>query len=153
MARQHEFIQLLEDDKTTLDKFIRTGKHGSRSLTRARTLMMNHNGVSLSAIALHLGISYASASTTRSRYKAEGLAFALTDKPRSGAPPKINAKLEAQVTAIVCSDAPEGRVRWTLELLQDEILQLNYVESISKESVRTILKKVNSSLGKPNNGV
>lgn len=153
MARQHEYLELPADDLSAIETFLTTGVHSSRSLIRARVLLMNHQGHSLSNIATELGICYVRATTIRSRYKSGGLAYALSEKPRSGAPPKINAQLEAHVTSVVCSEAPEGRVRWTIELLKDEIVQLNFVESISKESVRTILKKVNSNLGKRNNGV
>lgn len=153
MARKSEFIVLTPDDLSALDTFVRTGTHSSRSLIRARVLLLNHQRETLDSVSKLLGISYATASTIRARYKKAGLNAALSEKPRSGAPPKITATLEAHVTAVVCSEAPEGRVRWTLELLRDEIVQLNYVESISKESVRTILKKVNSNLGSLNNGV
>ena len=91
-----------------------------------------------------------------SRYKSQGLTAALYDAPRSGAPVKITPKVEAHVTALVCSEQPEGQVRWTLELLHDNFIQLNeteqLVDNLSKESIRTILKKVNLNLGKLNNG-
>jgi putative transposase len=153
MARQSEYLVLPALDLSALETFTRTGSHSSRSLIRAQVLLLNHQGYKLSDIATLLGISYATASTTRARYKREGLNNALSEKVRSGAPRKITAELEAHITAVVCTDAPEGRVCWTLELLRDEIVQLNYVESISKESVRTVLKKVNSNLGERNNGV
>jgi putative transposase len=88
-----------------------------------------------------------------SDYRKGGLLNALNDKARSGAPRKITANLEAHVTAISCTDSPEGTVRWTLSLLRDEVIRLNYVDTISDESIRTILKKANLNLGYKSTGV
>ena len=110
----------------------------------------------MSDIAILLGLNYVAITGIVNRYKSEGLKAALYDKPRSGAPKKITPKVEARVTALVCSEQPEGQVRWTLELLEDKFIQLNevdpIVESLSKESIRTILKKVNLNPGRPKNG-
>lgn len=78
----------------------------------------------------------------KTRYLQEGLESTLEDKPRSGKPPRITAKEKAQITALACSDAPAGYSRWTLRLLADKAVELNYVEGgVSHNGVGNILKK------------
>jgi len=76
-----------------------------------------------------------------------GLAEALTERPRSGQPPKVTPALEAKITSLACSETPAGAARWTLSLLNDTLVSLEYVDTISNESIRQVLKKVNSSPG------
>jgi putative transposase len=156
MSRPHTFIQLNETDEQTVRDLLKSGKHLSREYNRGQILLLNHEGRKLSEIANFLGLNYVSVTGIVNRYKTLGLQSALYDAPRSGAPRKITAKVEAHVTALVCSDQPEGQVRWTLALLHDNFIQLNQteqlVDDLSKESIRTILKKVNLNLGKPKNG-
>jgi putative transposase len=153
MGRKATYIELTEQVRQEATDFVKTGSHNSREIQRAQVLLLNDKGNDIKTIMDLLDLSRPSVSTVLSRYRKAGLLSALKDKPRIGAPVKITAQLEAHVTALVCSDAPKGRCKWTLELLHDKVIQLNYVESISDESIRTILKKVNLSLGRPNNGV
>ncbi|MDP2676658.1 MAG: helix-turn-helix domain-containing protein [bacterium] len=84
----------------------------------------------------------------RKRYLEEGMESAISEKPRSGQPEKYNMAVETELTAIACSDAPEGRKRWTLELLAKHLRDsVNGCETINRETVRLILKKTNVSLG------
>ena len=78
----------------------------------------------------------------------------ITDAPKSGRHKKLDGKQEAFLVALACSDAPEGRESWTLQLLADKLVELQVLEEpISYETVRVTLKKTNSSLGKKSNGV
>ncbi len=63
------------------------------------------------------------------------------NKPRSGAPPKLDGKREAMIVALACSDAPEGQARWTAKLLAGRAVELEVVESVSESTVRRVLKK------------
>src|SRR5262249_42612196 len=74
-----------------------------------------------------------------------GLAQALHDKRRSGAPSKIDGRVEASLTMLACSAPPEGYGRWTLQLLADKLVELQVIDAISLESVRTALKKTSVS--------
>jgi transposase len=156
MSRPHSFIKLKEEEEQAIKDLLTSGKHLSRELNRGRILLLNHEGKKLSEISEFLGLNYVGVTGVVNRYKSQGLKAALYDAPRSGAPVKITPKVEAHVTALVCSEQPEGQVRWTLELLHDNFIQLNeteqLVDNLSKESIRTILKKVNLNLGKLNNG-
>ena len=74
------------------------------------------------------------------------MATALEERPRSGQPTKITTKLEAHVTHIACSEAPAGMARWTLALLTERVIELNYVAAISDEIIRKVLKKSTQTL-------
>jgi transposase len=88
-----------------------------------------------------LTVSKATVYNIRRRYCTEGLQAALNDKPRPGAPKKLDGRGEARFTAIACSDPPLGRQRWTLRLLADKLVELELVDGISPATVRTLLKK------------
>ncbi len=78
----------------------------------------------------------------------------MTDKPKPGREKKLDGKQEAFLVALACSDAPDGRESWTMQLLADRIVELNVVdEPISDETVRRTLKKMNCNPGAKNNGV
>ena len=81
----------------------------------------------------------------RRRYVEEGLESALNEKPRSGRSPVISGEERAKITALACTEAPEGFGQWSLRLLADKAVELNFVESISHESVGVILKKTMSN--------
>jgi hypothetical protein len=81
------------------------------------------------------------------------LESAINEKPRSGAPPKIDGTIETQVTLLACSEPPEGRSTWTLQLLADKLVELEAIDSISTMSIQRILKKAKPSHGKRFDGV
>ena len=83
----------------------------------------------------------------RKKYAESGLENALYDKPRPGAIPKITGEIEAQLTMLACSAPPEGKARWTLQMLADKLVELKLVDSISDVAVMKRLKKMNLSLG------
>jgi transposase len=83
----------------------------------------------------------------RKKFVEGGLENALYDQPRPGALPKITGEIEAQLTMLACSAPPEGKVRWTLQMLADKLVELKLVDSISDVAVMHRLKKMNLSLG------
>lgn len=85
--------------------------------------------------------SYTTVTHIFQRYCTQGLEAAISEKPRSGAPRKLNGRSEAKVTAVACSTPPEGRARWTLQLLADRLVELGFIESISHTQVGRILEK------------
>lgn len=82
------------------------------------------------------------------QYVLEGLKAALQEKPQPGAVPKITGEVEARLVTLACSEPPDGRQRWTLRLLAEQIVALGYVDSISNVAVYNKLKKTNLSPGK-----
>ncbi len=142
MSKKTIFIvNLTEEDRDYLNKFISRGKASARSLTRARILLMADEGYSNKDIAEILGTTIPRVYRTRKRYYQEGLDSAINEKSRSGAPPKIDGIVEAQATLLACSDPPEGRSTWTLQLIADRLVELKMIDSISAMSVHRILKK------------
>jgi len=117
------------------------GKHSVRSLKRVQVLLALQEGNTPSSAAQLVGVSPAMIYNIRNRYLAEGLTVALSEKPRSGQPSKFNKAAQAHLTALACSEAPEGRSRWTLRLLADRLVELRLVESVSYKTVGEQLKK------------
>jgi len=134
-------VTLKDGDEAELQQYLRKGVASARSLTRARILLMTNKGLPDEEITKTLQVSRSTICRIRKRYCTEGLEFAIYEKPRCGAPQKIDGRVEAQLTLLACSDPPEGRSRWTLELLADELVKLSTVESISAMSVHRVLKK------------
>jgi hypothetical protein len=144
-------------DRKQLQALVHKGVHKARVINRARILLMADERVkegckSDEEISKALGISLRMVAATREKYFRFGMRQALGEKPRSGHPPKLSGKGEALLTTIACSDAPEGRTRWTLRLLADKLVELREVDSIAYETVRRVLKKTTSSRGRKSSG-
>jgi putative transposase len=140
-------VGLNEEERKELIRYLRRGKSSARSLTRARILLLADEGRDDEEIAEALKVSKSTASRIRKRYFEGGLESALHEKARSGAPSKIDSRIEAKLTLIACSEPPEGRSKWTVRLLADKLVEMEVVESISHMSVQRLLKKMKLSLG------
>lgn len=141
-------VNLTADETQQLSAFVGKGKRSARSITRARILLMANEGKTDQAIVASLGVSVGTVERTRRKWSEGGLATALHDKPRPGRRPKVDGKQEAFLVALACSDAPEGRDEWSMQLLADKLVQLGVVEQpISDETVRLRLKKMTLSRG------
>jgi putative transposase len=145
MARKARPIILSDSELRSLTTLLRRGASSARTQTRARVLDLLHRRQHPHSIAETLGVSSATVFNIKRRYQQEGLEAALFDKPRSGKPPTIDGAQRAKITALACSPAPEGYARWTLRLLADRAVQLGFLESISHNAVKEILKKTDSS--------
>jgi putative transposase len=153
MGRKASINNLEAKDLDQVQAILSSGKHSVWVIHRARVLQMNHEGQSLKAISEQLKINYVVVTGVIRDYKSGGLAYALYDLPRSGAPVKITEAVEANISAIACSEAPDGQISWTVEMIRDELVRLKVVEKFSIGSTHTVLKKVNSSRGNINSGV
>lgn len=141
MARQTESIQLSKEERRSLKTLFSGGSGSNRQQNRARILDLLARKTKASEIAALLGCSPTTVYNVKHRYQSEGLESALTEKSRSGKPPRITGEEKARVTALACSDAPAGYARWTLRLLADKAVELGLCDSISHNHVREILKK------------
>ena len=119
---------------------------------RALLLLRTDRGLSDWLIAKGLAINPITVARVRKRYCEEGLKSALVERPRPGQKRKLSGRAKAHVVAIACSDPPEGHTYWTLKLLADKVVQMEFAESISPETVRQILKKTNSNRGRRKSG-
>lgn len=141
MPKPSPIIQLSDEEYLQLRQYVRVGKKSSRAITRARVLLMSDERVPDEEICQQLDLARATVYRIRRKYQAGGLPQALPDKRRSGAPSKLDGRVEASLTMLACSAPPEGYGRWTLQLLADKLVELKVIEAISRESVRTALKK------------
>ncbi len=150
MARKSLSVQLIQDEYDFLTTYVAHGHKSARYINRARTLLLSHDGKEDQEIASILGISRATVYNVRKKYHQhtyDHIVEVLHDKQRQGRPMVFDSTVEANVTMIACSKAPNGAARWTLHLIADKLVQLNVVDSISHESVRSLLKKTNLNLG------
>ena len=131
-------------DVSFLMDFVRKGHKSARELTRARILLLANEQKRGIDIAKTLGVCRNTVLTIKKRYAEEGLQSALKDKPRPGQPRKYSEKQVAEVIALACTPCPDGRKRWTLTLLRDELRKKEGFETIGKESIRLILKESNT---------
>jgi putative transposase len=140
-------IKLTENEVEYLSAFVKKGRKRARELTRARVLLLVSQGRTEMEIKDMLGICRATVSNIKKRYREEGLQSALTDKPRPGQPKKYTERHEAEIIAQACTKSPDGRKRWSLTLLTEELRKKEGFETINRESIRLILKKAGLSLG------
>jgi transposase len=145
-------VDLTAEERETLTSLIQSGKAAVRQVTRARILLKADEGLTDEEIAEEVATSPDTVERTRQRFVEENLA-ALTERPRTGAPPRLTGKAEAHLIAVTCSSAPAGRDRWTLRLLAAEAVALGLADTLSYETVRQRLKKTNSNPGSTNSGV
>ena len=146
-------IKLTESERTSLNEVSRRGKPSVRTVKRALALLKADEGLRDREIADVPLINAATVARVRKRYVEEGLEAAINVRPRPGRERKLDGKQEAHLIAFACSAAPEGHARWTLQLLAGKVVELEFSESISLETVRQMLKKTNSSLGRRKSGV
>lgn len=147
MAKHRTSLILSSDEHTFLLNFTRKGLHSARELKRAMILLDSTDPtLDNPTIAHRHGVSGATVENVQRRYRQEGLARALQEAARSGQPKKITPREEAYITAIACSQPPLGQARWTMQMIADRVVELRYLEAISAESVRLVLKKHTQTL-------
>ena len=151
MGRQQKHpVKLTNEEREYLRTLTRTGKQSARVMTRAQILLWSDEGKQDKEIINLLNCAPMTVAATRERWVKEKR---LEDLPRAGLKPMLDAKEESLLVALACSDAPEGRSEWTMQLLADKLVELKVVERISDETVRRVLKKTNLNLGKKSSGV
>jgi len=147
-------VDLSTTERQSLFKLTTTGKHAAYKRNHAHILLLAdinqaEGGWVDRQISKALGISISTIERVRQRFVEEGIDAALSYRQGRGRKQKrLDGDSEAHLIAIACSEAPQGRERWTLRMLADQMVELNYVESLSHETVRQTLKKMKSNLGK-----
>lgn len=143
MKKQH--VHLSEEDRKRLQFLTNQGELKARVYKRATALLELDRGKTFTSVAETVGTTHQTVSTWATKYKVEGLEC-LFDKPRSGRPIKFDGTQRAKITALACSEPPEGYGQWNLRLLAEKVVELEYCTSISHTQVSDILKKTNLSL-------
>ena len=139
-------VRLKPKEQELLKQIICKGSGKARKITRCRILLLADEGKTDLQIMESLDVARNTVKTVRSRYLIGGLETAVNEQSRPGAPIKFSGRQKAKITAIACSDPPEGRNRWTLRLIADRIVELDMASSISHQTVKRVLKKTNLSL-------
>ena len=152
-------VRLSEAERTELSKLVKTGKVAAYKRLHAQILLHAdvegaHEGWPDKKIAQACGVSTRTVERVRQCLVEQGLEAALNRAPPSGHKARrLDGQGEAYLVALMCGEPPEGRNRWTLQLLADRLVELKQVETISLECVRQTLKKTNLSPGRTKNGV
>jgi transposase len=140
MKKQH--VQLTQTDREHLENLIRKGQQTAKTYRRALGLLELDRGQTYTAVSQSLKVCIPTLSTWAALYKEKGLKV-LQDEHRAGHPIQIDEDQRAKITALACSQPPEGYARWSLRLLADKAVELGYFEHISHTEVADILKKTN----------
>jgi hypothetical protein len=145
-------VTLTAEEQVGLQQLVSTGKAAARKLTHARILLLaDTHGESLSdeEIVAALGTSFRTVARVRQCFVTQSLLAALDRKAQPSRPDKIKIRgdLEQKLIKVACSDPPQGRCHWTLQLLADELVVLGLIDAVSTETVRKALKKTTSSPG------
>ena len=133
-------VALTEDQRQALEDR-RRGALTLRQRNRVEVLLRADAGEADAEIAEGLGVSVNTVANVRKRFHSEGLDAALAERPRKGAPPKLDGKQEAAIIALACSPTEDGRARWSVRRLAERAVALEVVEEVSRETVRRLLKK------------
>lgn len=135
-------VDLSDEERNELRAMVRKGTIAARTLTRAHILLHAATGASDQAIADALHLGRATVERVRKRFVEGNLERALYDAKRPGAKRKLTGKQEALLVATACATPPEGRARWTMQLLADRLVELTELDALSDETVRRTLKKM-----------
>ena len=147
-------IYLTEEEQNYLHRIVKAGVHNAHVITRARVLLMldrtgKHDHVRYNRTAEYAGLSVQAVYNMRDEYLAKHDIESYLNLKKIETPPvapKMDGKLEAQIIALSCSEPPEGCSRWTVRLLAEKAVELNYVDGLSPMTVQRLLKKRNISL-------
>jgi putative transposase len=139
MPRKAVRITLKSKDRKQLRKLLSGGVQQVRVVLRATVLLQLGRGVRSPRIAEVVPLTEQAVRKIGHRYRVQGLQSALYDKPRPGAEPILDDSQKQRIIAMVCSDPPEGRARWTIRLIAEEAVKRGLAPRIGRETVRVLL--------------
>jgi transposase len=141
MRTKKYIVKLTDEQKEKLNNIIDKGIHSAREIKRAKVLLLAEQNKEDNEVAQVVGYTTQQVQNIRKRFFIEGFDSALKEKPRPGAPCKLDRRAEEIASAIACSNPPEGRSCWTMQMIADKLVELKYVSDITDETVRFRLKK------------
>jgi len=152
-------VTLTQEERQELESLTRPGKTESRKFIHARVLLLSDAGENgpawkVADVAEALGVTSRTIEHIKKLFVEEGIRAAIERKSREKPPREIkfDGAFEARLIALACSQAPEGRARWTVRLLADKAVELKFAPSVSHMAVQRILKKTNLNLTSKNIG-
>ena len=134
-------VELNQEERDQLNKMLSGGKHAARKLKRAQILLAADAEETDEVIAANVSVGGSTVYRTKRRFVLGNLEAALSEAPRPGAERKLSGKQEALLVATACAKPPDGRARWTLDLLAGEMVKLTEHEELSRETVRRRLQE------------
>ncbi len=140
-------VELTLQEMRFLKDFKQEEGRSLREINRANILLLLHKGKRSKEIEDFLDVGRNTVSRTKQKFLRQGIEAALEEESRPGQPKKYEQKHEAEIIALACSNAPEGRERWTLSLLEEAARKKKGMKTITRESIRLMLKKTSASLG------
>lgn len=145
-------ISLQTEERKQLEKIVRANKRSAREKTRARILLLSdtnreEGALKVEAIRAKLRVSPPTVVRVKKAFLERGVRSVVRKEQQHRKARVLDGEAEAFLIATVCSEAPQGRKRWTLELLKDKVIAAGYVDDIAKETLRQTLKKTNSNRG------
>ena len=151
MRKQHHIV-LTPEQRAEAQAVLARGTATALTHRRARILLEAEDRPGRRArsdreAAERCGVSARTVARVRERFATDGLAVALSGRPRPGSAPKLDAAQEARLVALACAAPPAGKARWTVRLLAERVVELEAMPPVSRELVRTTLKKTGSSPG------
>ena len=126
--RKAAFERLTPEQRFELTDRLEREPLNGRRRRHFQILLLADEGRTDAQIAADIGASRSTVERHRTRFAREGLEAALSDKPRSGAPSKLDGKQQAAIVALACSDAPDGQARWTAKLLANRAVELEVID-------------------------
>jgi transposase len=149
MPKKKYIVDLTESERAELEQLTKKGKIAAYKMNHARILLLadinqEEGGWTDLKISEALNISQATIERVRQRFVESGIESALTRREQKNRRSKIiDGEKEAYLIAIACSETPMGQAKWTLQMLADKMVELEYVEKVSRETIRQTLKKTN----------
>jgi transposase len=152
-------VTLTKEERKELEAITHRGKTHARRFIHARALLLCDAGAdgpawNVADVAAALGVTSRAIEHLKKRFVEDGFEAALERKPREKPPKEVifDGAFEARLITLACSDAPEGRRRWTVRLLADKAVELRFAESVSHMTVQRVLKKTNLNLTSASTG-
>jgi transposase len=140
-------VTLCDLDRARLQTFVHRGHASARTRTRAQVLLKLGEGWSEAQVCAAFDVCRNTVKRVQVRFATEGVDGVLTDKVQARRRQALTGSQQAHLIALACSSAPDGHDHWTLRLLASKAVELGFVERISPETMRTLLRRTNSSRG------
>ena len=147
--RMKYVVELTDEQRHGLERLVNRGRESARKITRARILLKADEGEADEEIAQALGVGLATVGRVRKRFAEGGPDVAVERRPQPPRPQKrkLDGEAEAKLIMLACSKAPDGHEHWTLALLAERMVKLDYVPAVSRDTVARALKKTRPSRG------
>jgi putative transposase len=133
-------ITLTPKDRQQIEQLLGRGVQSVRTVIRALALLQMDQGQSTPAVAVNLMLSAKAVWQIGKRYQQGGIERALFDASRPGKTPALDQQQQQRIVAVVCSPPPEGRARWTVRLLTEEVVKRKLVPNVGRETIRVLLE-------------